>query len=172
MDKWDNWIPEVGYLTDPTVLNSNFSKEELPRRTSAPGLTMGLTVILDVQEEEYFCSGTESVGFKTLFHTPTSSPEMVDYGFALTPGTESFISISPEYIDTSEKIHHIETDIRQCYLEHERHLHYYQHYTYLNCFMECISNYTIKVIHYLILFPQLGKNPQQSAIILIIRLIF
>ena len=36
----------------------------MPVRAIAPGLHMGLSVVLDVKEEEYYCSGTESVGFK------------------------------------------------------------------------------------------------------------
>lgn len=36
----------------------------MPRRALAPGLHMGLSVLLDVKEHEYYCSGTESIGFK------------------------------------------------------------------------------------------------------------
>jgi hypothetical protein len=38
--------------------------EELPRRSIAPGLSMGLSVMLNLNEEEYYCTGTESIGFK------------------------------------------------------------------------------------------------------------
>ena len=39
-------------------------EDELPRRGKAPGMHMGLSVLMDVREEEYFCTGSESVGFK------------------------------------------------------------------------------------------------------------
>ena len=38
--------------------------EELPLRGLSPGRSMGLSVMLNVKEDEYYCSGTESVGFK------------------------------------------------------------------------------------------------------------
>ena len=38
--------------------------EPLPRRVIAAGLHAGLTVALNVEKDEYYCSGSESVGFK------------------------------------------------------------------------------------------------------------
>ena len=35
-----------------------------PRRVMSPGMQMGLTVLLDVQRDEYLCPGAESIGFK------------------------------------------------------------------------------------------------------------
>ena len=35
-----------------------------PRRVMSPGRQMGLTVLLDVQLDEYLCPGAESIGFK------------------------------------------------------------------------------------------------------------
>ena len=58
----------------------------MPRRAVAPGLHMGLTVILNTQVEESYCTGFQSTGFKGLLHVPVSQPEMVEYGFALSPG--------------------------------------------------------------------------------------
>ena len=62
---WDYWDIQNGYKNHPqTSHEKNTSNEEMPRRAIAPGLHMGLSLLLDVQEEEYYCSGTESVGFK------------------------------------------------------------------------------------------------------------
>ena len=36
----------------------------MPRRARSPGMHAGLSVIMDVQQREYYCSATESVGFK------------------------------------------------------------------------------------------------------------
>ena len=119
--------------------------EELPRRGIAPGLHMGLSVLLDVQEDEYFCTGTESVGFKALLHTPIQVPELVEFGFALKPGTESFFSVVPEMIHADEAIHKFSYHKRQCYLHGEKELQYFRHYSFLNCFLECASNFTFQV---------------------------
>ena len=40
--------------------------DELPLRALSPGRSMGLSVMLNVKEDEYYCSGTESVGFKVV----------------------------------------------------------------------------------------------------------
>ena len=40
--------------------------EELPLRALSPGRSMGLSIMLNVKENEYYCSGTESVGFKVI----------------------------------------------------------------------------------------------------------
>ena len=41
-----------------------FEGHYMPRRALSPGMHAGLSVIMDVQEREYYCSATESVGFK------------------------------------------------------------------------------------------------------------
>ncbi len=48
---------------DPNTLHDIVEK---PLRALSPGLHMGLSLVVDVKEEEYYCSGTESVGFKVL----------------------------------------------------------------------------------------------------------
>ena len=59
----------------------------MPRRAVAPGLHMGLSITLNTQVEESYCTGFQSTGFKGLLHVPVSQPEMVEYGFAISPGT-------------------------------------------------------------------------------------
>ncbi len=80
-----------------------------------------------------------------LLHTPISQPEMIEYGFAVSPGTEAFLAVTPEMIHADEAIHGISWEKRGCYLEYEKSLEYFKHYSFLNCFMECSSNFTYKV---------------------------
>ena len=82
---------------------------------------------------------------QALLHTPVTLPEMIEYGFAVSPGTEAFYAVSPSVIHADEAIHGIDIAKRGCYLEEERELTYFKHYTFLNCFMECVSNYTFQV---------------------------
>ena len=82
---------------------------------------------------------------KGLLHLPISQPEMVDYGFALAPGEEAFVGVSPEGMHSDEYITKIDMDKRGCYTPSERQLAFYHHYSLLNCYMECVSNYTAKV---------------------------
>ena len=85
----------------------------MPRRAITPGLHMGLSVTLNTQVKvtlnkvkvtlntqvkEEFCTSFQSSGFKGLLHVPISQPEMVEYGFALSPGTENFLDLNPKTI--------------------------------------------------------------------------
>ena len=64
--RWKNWDMENGYhyKSENAPSLPHNSSEEMPRRALAPGLHMGLSVMINVKEDEYYCSGTESVGFK------------------------------------------------------------------------------------------------------------
>ena len=76
----------------------------------------------------------------------SNTPEMINYGFSILPGTENFMAIKSEAIQSTEDVHGIDIEFRNCFLEEERSLKYYSHYSYLNCFLECGSNYTFKVL--------------------------
>ena len=60
--RWSQWNPQDGYTNLDDENNSS-----LPRRAISPGLHAGLTLVMNVEREEYYCSGTESVGFKVYF---------------------------------------------------------------------------------------------------------
>ncbi len=63
--RWSGWSPEEGYDSPAQIhAKEDLTNEKLPRRSTAPGLHMGLTMLLNVQKNDYYCSGTESVGFK------------------------------------------------------------------------------------------------------------
>ena len=55
------YIPVIEDLKETEKILEN---EPLPRRVIAAGLHAGLTVALNVEKDEYYCSGSESVGFK------------------------------------------------------------------------------------------------------------
>jgi len=116
--------------------------EEMPRRAITPGLHMGLSVTLNSRVNEQFCTSFQSSGFKGLLHVPISQPEMVEYGFALSPGTENFLDLNPKTIRADDSLHKILPTIRQCFLSDERWLRFYEHYSLLNCMTECQANYT------------------------------
>ena len=63
--RWEGWSLQEGYESppDPKTLHE---VKEMPLRALSPGLHMGLSVVMDVQEDDYYCSGTESVGFKVM----------------------------------------------------------------------------------------------------------
>ena len=76
---------------------------------------------------------------------PSTNPEMVEYGFAISPGTENHMTIKADMLQSNVNIDKISYLQRGCYMDEEKYLRFYQNYAYLNCFMECASNYTYHV---------------------------
>ena len=75
--RWKGWSPSNNFdgLPEPIEIPEEhhhdinkieelLAKEPLPRRVLSPGRALGLSVMLNVEESEYDCSGSESVGFK------------------------------------------------------------------------------------------------------------
>ena len=70
--RWSKWDIHNGYSEKaghPTIHHGDdveeiLKNESLPRRVIAAGLHAGLTVILNLEKEEYYCSGAESIGWK------------------------------------------------------------------------------------------------------------
>lgn len=106
------------------------------------GSDMGLTLILDAEVENYYCSSTSSSGFKVLLHSPIEIPRIADFGFFVTPGRETKVVITPKITGASDLIRKIPIHKRQCIFANEANLSYYNIYSKKNCEMECISKLT------------------------------
>lgn len=87
---------------------------------------MGLTVLMNVNVSDYYCSTTNSAGFKVLMHPPTETPKIANYGFAIAPGRESRVVITPTLSDASAAIRNIPVQQRQCIFADESNLTYYR----------------------------------------------
>ncbi len=70
---------------------------------------------------------------------------MTEHGFALSPGTEAFYSVSPVVTESQENIKDFSVDKRGCFTHGERQLEHFTQYSYQNCFAECVARYTKKV---------------------------
>ncbi|TMW44538.1 hypothetical protein DOY81_010383, partial [Sarcophaga bullata] len=125
-----DWIPERGY---PDKLPPHY----YPRVSGGTGTRMGLTVILNVSSEEYYCSKTKCVGFKVLVHNPAELPKISNYGFLMTAGREARIPIEPIYQDAVPSIRSIRKSVRRCLFSDEGDLVYYRTYSRKNCELEC-----------------------------------
>lgn len=93
---------------------------------SGTGHKMGLTLMLDVAEREYYCSSTDSYGFKILLHSPNELPKISNYGTAISNGYETRVVIEPTLSEASYSIRSIPQKIRQCVFESENTLHFYR----------------------------------------------
>lgn len=103
---------------------------------------MGLTLILDADVENYYCSSTSSSGFKVLVHSPIEIPRIANFGFFVATGRETKVVITPKITQASYVIQKISVDKRQCIFENEANLTYYKIYSRKNCEMECSSKLT------------------------------
>ena len=133
-----NWTPEKGYPKDVTGAL-------YPRPAAGAGSHMGLTLILDAQLAEYYCSTTSSSGFKILLHPPSETPKISEFGFFVSPGEETRVVITPRLSDASDLIRRVPKKQRQCIFANEGNLSYFRTYSKKNCEMECESRLTESV---------------------------
>ncbi|XP_059480003.1 pickpocket protein 28-like [Neocloeon triangulifer] len=133
-----DWTPEDGYP-------NNHHPQSLPWRAIGAGKHLGLTVVLDCEKHEYFCSSTASLGFKLLLHSPVETPKLQSFGFAVRPGSENFISIQPKVRKANPAVISVPLSKRNCYFASERYLRFYRTYTQHNCIQECEANYTVSI---------------------------
>jgi amiloride-sensitive sodium channel len=64
-----DWTPEAGYPPDYTT-------EKLPWKPRGAGTHLGLTLVLDANLDDYYCSSTASTGFK-VSHTYKKQTEFL-----------------------------------------------------------------------------------------------
>ncbi|XP_018316313.1 pickpocket protein 28-like [Mycetomoellerius zeteki] len=133
-----DWNAEKGY-------DESMSPDVIPWRPYGAGLFYGLTLALDVDIDEYYCSSTAGAGFKMLLHNPVETPKIADFSFSITPGEETRIIIRPRISHANPSIISIAQRKRQCFFMSERKLRYYRTYTQRNCILECEANYTQKL---------------------------
>ncbi|XP_061397103.1 pickpocket protein 28-like, partial [Musca vetustissima] len=132
MDEAINWNPESGY---PKKLPKHF----YPRTAAGTGESLGLTVILNAEVDQYNCSSTNSVGFKMAMHNPNERANVREVGLLLAAGYETKARIRMEKIEADQKLHYVGLKYRQCEFQDEHKLHYFATYTESNCEAECIA---------------------------------
>lgn len=86
------------------------------------GNEMGLTLILNTDMNDYFCSSTRSYGFKVLLNSPNDLPRVSRYGIAVPNGYESRLVIQPTITEASDDVRKISPKIRRCIFESENFL--------------------------------------------------
>ncbi|CAL7937690.1 unnamed protein product [Xylocopa violacea] len=133
-----DWNPETGY-------DENVGADSIPWRPYGAGQFYGLTLVLDTDIEEYYCSSSASVGFKMLLHNPVETPKIADFAFTVTPGEETRVIVAPRISTASTSIISVPQRKRKCFFTSERKLRYYRTYTQRNCVLECEANFTQKL---------------------------
>ncbi|XP_013189656.2 pickpocket protein 28 [Amyelois transitella] len=125
-----DWTPEDGYPPDAP-------QNGFPWRPKGVGTNHGLSLVLDANIEEYYCSSTKSTGFKILLHNPTETPKMANLGEIYGSGIEARVTIQPRILDAQPALKSIDVSKRLCLFSSEKDLVFYRTYTLKNCEMEC-----------------------------------
>lgn len=77
-------------FTEETINRSH------PYRQKYPGRSAGLSLLLNPDLDEYFCTNTDSEGFILGINVPLDFPRMKDNGIALRTDSEIFVSVRPD----------------------------------------------------------------------------
>ncbi|XP_064212989.1 pickpocket protein 28 isoform X2 [Tribolium castaneum] len=134
-----DWSPEKGFKDD-----NDGDMGTIPIRPSGSGTHLGLSIVVDAQTDNYFCSSTNSIGFKIVLSNPIETPKIQDYGFLVSPGVEARYVIQPEIREATRSLRSVDVGKRQCFFQDERPLRYFRSYTKRNCRLECQSNHTLR----------------------------
>jgi hypothetical protein len=102
MRLWEEWnYGENGFVMTEKNL-------EFPRRQDSPGLSTGLSLLVDSQTEEYFCPSSDSEGFRFMVHNAVEVPNMQDYGMSVGLGNEILIEVNADVTMADPKINEYE----------------------------------------------------------------
>ncbi|XP_073977281.1 pickpocket protein 28-like isoform X2 [Rhodnius prolixus] len=133
-----DWSPEKGFP-------KNLSPDTLPRRAKGPGSQLGLSIVVNAELEEYYCSTDNSQGFKVMINNPLETPKVSSFALSVEPGKETKIVLTPKVITATEQLRRIDISKRECYFENEKQLFFYRTYSQRSCHLECEANFTIEL---------------------------
>ncbi|XP_064111435.1 uncharacterized protein LOC135218923 [Macrobrachium nipponense] len=102
------------------------------------GLKRGLTVVLDAQTEDYSYSTFHSTGFQLHLQEPRQ-PGLPEDTIVLTPGRESFVSLSAHSTFTTPAALALRPQDRRCYRSSEND----GHYTHNGCILQHQTAYIL-----------------------------
>lgn len=90
------------------------------------GSSLGLSLVLNAEINEYYCSSTSSYGFKVLIHSPNELPKIAQYGISVANEFETNMVIMPTLSEASNSVRSIPKYVRQCLFESENMLTFYR----------------------------------------------
>ncbi|OXA47357.1 Pickpocket protein 28 [Folsomia candida] len=138
----DNIILDNEYTFEKEYEEIHGTRPKFPRRQRRPGKKTGLSILLDADNDDYFCGNTDSVGFMALAHLPLDLPDVENKGVPIKPGTETYLKVEPDVITAGQEIKEFSIEKRKCYFGQEYSLKYFKYYTKSNCENECVANVT------------------------------
>lgn len=98
---------------------------------------MGLTIIVNAELDEYYCSSGNGPGIKISVHNPLDAPPIKNVGLPIPLGYETRFRIDAVHSQAVSAIRSIHRRRRQCVFAKEIRLLFYKYYTRRNCELEC-----------------------------------
>ncbi|KAJ3655391.1 hypothetical protein Zmor_014523 [Zophobas morio] len=128
---------DTGYAPDAGVFT-------YPKRPYTSGYQYGFVLFLaDLSVETDALCSSFNQGFNVYIHNPLELPRFGNSYFHISYKKHSMVAIQPEVVITSDEVKKFHPEKRKCYLGSERPLKYFRTYTQSNCFLECLTNYTL-----------------------------
>ncbi|XP_075157995.1 pickpocket protein 28-like [Haematobia irritans] len=132
-----DYHPENGYPKD-------LPKRFYPRKAIGSGITNGLSLVLNGDIDDYYCSSTNGAGFKVQLHNPIDAPQIKETGLTISLGYQTSFRVSAIKDEAQPTLRSTSPKERQCYFSDERPLHYYKYYTRPNCESECDAYFFLR----------------------------
>lgn len=108
------------------------------------GSYSGLSLILRVEHEDYMIGqiSSGSTGIKMLIHDPQDFPNVEDMGFALSPGTETYVTVQRKLVIGLPRPYDGNNCIDLDTVSNP--LQFYKPYSYNSCLLECEMLHVVK----------------------------
>ncbi|XP_030387047.1 pickpocket protein 28 [Scaptodrosophila lebanonensis] len=131
-----NWSLDSGYLGQ--------GKNAYPQRTVFSSARNAFFAFLQALEHNYdFDCRSFKQGYKVFLNSPESVP-LTTGNYILVPnGDEVVVSVLPNYVVSTDNLHEISPEKRQCFFDDERALRFFRSYSQNNCQTECLANFTV-----------------------------
>ncbi|XP_056643405.1 pickpocket protein 28-like [Diorhabda sublineata] len=132
-----DWTNDDGYP-------KGSGQKTYPKRALQAGAdnSFELTLLAFIDDIDYLCS--TDIGYSITVHTPNDVPITKKDYFILPLGSTTRVIVTPNIMSTSATVKAYKTEARKCYFSDERYLQYFTSYTQGNCFLECLTNYTLQ----------------------------
>nr|XP_023021680.1 uncharacterized protein LOC111510056 [Leptinotarsa decemlineata] len=131
-----HWTVDYGY-------SENAGINTYPRRALLAGSSNALIVNMEVEKADLDYACTSFQGYQVVLHKAIRFPTVQQHYFRVPLGKSVIVAISASQLLTSEDVKYYSSTKRECYLQGEKDLKFFQNYTQFNCKLECLANHTL-----------------------------
>ena len=124
-------------LTDFGICCS-FSPNESDHSIISAGHQAGLGLILDSNLDDSAATTGSFDGFKIRLHESVDFPEVIEQGFIAGPGLMKVVAVDLMTFKHTNEVAKLDARQRNCYVEGDRELKYFNNYTQSACRIECM----------------------------------